>query len=57
MLEIKNPVVVNVFIFFKHNCLRGRLVDSNYFYIGESVSCTNFRVRLTPLPRTLRARS
>ena len=57
MLEIKNPVVVNVFIFFKHNCLRGRLVDSNYFYAGESVSCTNFRVRVTPLPRTLRVRS
>ena len=31
MLEIKNPVVVVVFIFLKHNDLFGRFADPNDF--------------------------
>ena len=47
MLEIKNVLVVVVFIFLKHNGLCERLADSNYFYTEESITCMNFRVRLT----------
>ena len=38
-----------VFIFLKHNGRYGRLADSSYFYTEESIPCTNFRVRVTPL--------
>ena len=53
MLEIKNVVVVVVFIFLKHNGLCGRLVDSNYFYKEESMPCTNFCVHITLFVLTL----
>ena len=46
MLEIKNAVVLVVFVFLKHNGLCEILADSNYFYRVESIPCTNFRVRL-----------
>ena len=45
MLEVKNAVVM-LFIFLKHNGLRRRLADSNYFYTEYSILCTNFRVRV-----------
>ena len=47
MLEIINVVVV-VLIFFKHNGLCERLADSDYFYTEKSITCTNFRVCVTP---------
>ena len=56
MLEIKNVVVV-VFILLKRNGLSGRLADSNYFSTKESILCTIFRVRVTPLTCTLRTQS
>ena len=37
MLEIKNAVVVVVFISLKHNGLCRRLADSNYFYTEKSI--------------------
>ena len=57
MLEIKNAVVVVVYIFIKYNRLRGGLPDSNYFYTEEPIACTNFRVCQTPFACTLRTRS
>ena len=48
MLEIKNTVVVVALISLKHHGLCGRLADSNYFYTQESITCTNFRARVTP---------
>ena len=57
MLEVENAVVVVVLVFLKHNVLRGILTDSSYFYTDKSIWCTNFRVRVTPFARTLRARS
>ena len=48
VLEIKNAVVVFVFIFLKHNGLSGRLADSNYFHTEESIPCTNLRINVTP---------
>ena len=53
MLEIKNTVLVVVFIFLKHNSLCGRLVDSDYFYTEESIQCTNFCVHITLFACTL----
>ena len=55
MLEIKNAVLVVVFIFFKHNGLYGRLADSNYFYTKESILCTNFCACTTLFVCTLHA--
>ena len=46
MLEIKNAVVVVVFIFLKRNGMCERLIP-----------CTNLRVRVTPLASMLRSRS
>ena len=37
--EIKNAVVV-IALFLKHDSLCGRMADSNYFYIEESILCT-----------------
>ena len=54
MLEIKNAVVLVVFVFLKHNGLCEILADSNYFYREESILSTNF---CTPLACTLRALS
>ena len=39
MLKVKNAAVVVVFISLKHNGLCGKLDDSNYFYIEESILC------------------
>ena len=44
MLEIKNAVIMAVFIFLKLNGLCGRLADSKYFYTEKSIPCTNFCV-------------
>ena len=54
MLEIKNAVVVAVFIFIKHNGLCERSADSNYFYRVESILCTNFCVCIMSLACTFR---
>ena len=37
MLEIESTVVVVFFIFLKRNGQCGRLANSNYFYIKESI--------------------
>ena len=55
MLEIKNPVVAVVLIFFKHNGLCVRLEDLNYFYTKKSIMCTNYFVRATLFACTLSA--
>ena len=52
MLKVKKPAIV---IFFKHAGLCERLADSNYFYKEESVPCTNFCVRVSPLACTSHA--
>ena len=57
MLEIKNPVVAVVLIFFKHNGLCVRLAELNYFYTKKSISCTKFFVRVTLFACTLSALS
>ena len=41
VFEIKNAVVV-IALFLKHDSLCGRMADSNYFYIEESIPCTWF---------------
>ena len=46
VLEIRNAVVMIVFIFVKHNGLCGRFADSNYFYSEESILWTNFCVHI-----------
>ena len=55
MLEIKNPVVAAVLIFFKHNGLCVRLADLNYFYTKKSILRTKFFVRVTLFACTLSA--
>ena len=54
MLEIKNTVVVVVFIFLKHNGLCGKLADSNNHYTKELIPCSNFCVQVTMFVCTLR---
>ena len=54
LLEIKNTVVVIVFIFLiKHIVLCGRLAHLYYFYTEEAIPCTNFRLHVTPFACTL----
>ena len=55
VLEIKNAVVVVVFIILKHNGLCGRQADSNYFYTKESIASTTFHVHIMSFACTLRA--
>ena len=50
--KFKNPVVVVLVIFLKHNGLCGRLVDSNYFHVDEPIPCTNFHVGIVPFACT-----
>ena len=57
VFEIENSVIVVVLIFLKHRGLCGRLADSNFFYTEDSISCTDFRVRVTPFACTLFART
>ena len=38
-----------------HGKKREKHSDSNYFYIEESITCMNFRTRVTPFACTLRA--
>ena len=57
MWEIKNTVVVVIFILLTHNSLCGRLTDSNHSYTEESVLCTNFYVCVTLFVRDIDAYS
>ena len=58
MLDIKNAMVLAVFIFLKHimACVRDWQIQ-NIFYREESIPCTNFRVSLTSFACTLSEQS
>ena len=56
MLGIKNAVVVVVLIFLKHNGLCGYTITSSQL-CSQSISCTNFRARVTSFACMLLARS
>ena len=57
MWEIKNTVVVVIFILLRHNSLCERLTDSNHSYTEEPVLCTNFHVCVTLFVRDIDAYS
>ena len=56
MLEIKNAMVVVVFIFLKHSGLCGQAISSSQLF-SQSIPRMNFRASVTPFACTLRARS